>query len=203
MVVTPPVIAELGHSLPRRWYLVPMPITRGFPTSSGRHFAGIATGDAPDRRPGWMLVWLLNDEHVRVTFEYHRRLMAKTIMEFLVVATDAGSPSVPQPNEPSRPPVHATPLRIAESAGEGVEAEIGGSDSDLNYLREYDLDAIRISGLLQAGLVNDYNTDDGVEFRVGHPLRSWEAVRMAVKNYSIRRNAEYCVVELDRIKCHC
>ncbi|MED6174852.1 hypothetical protein PIB30_072923 [Stylosanthes scabra] len=59
----------------------------------------------PNRRPVWMLVWLLNDEHMRVTFECHRRLMAEIIMEFLVVAAEAGSPSVPLPGEPPGPPV--------------------------------------------------------------------------------------------------
>ncbi|MED6162983.1 hypothetical protein PIB30_075662 [Stylosanthes scabra] len=89
----------------------------------------------PNRRPVWMLVWLLNEEHVRVTFEFHRRLMAETIMEFLVVAADAGSPSTPQPSELPGPPVHATSLCIAEPAGEGG-AEKGNSESIPNYLGE-------------------------------------------------------------------
>ncbi|MED6140670.1 hypothetical protein PIB30_095526, partial [Stylosanthes scabra] len=40
-----------------------------------------------------------------------------------------------------------------------------------------------------------YNTDGGVEFMVGHRMRNRDTVLMAVKNYSIRRNAEYMVVE--------
>ncbi|MED6173910.1 hypothetical protein PIB30_064155 [Stylosanthes scabra] len=88
-----------------------------------------------NRRPVWMLVWLLNNEHVRITFECHRRLMAEiTIMEFLVVAVEVGSPSVPQSSEPLEPPVSTTPLCIAEPIGEGVEAKIGNSESDLHYL---------------------------------------------------------------------
>ncbi|MED6141184.1 hypothetical protein PIB30_100802, partial [Stylosanthes scabra] len=34
-------------------------------------------------------------------------------------------------------------------------------------------------------------------------MRDREAVHTAVKNYSIRRNTEYRVVESDRIKYHC
>ncbi|MED6215621.1 hypothetical protein PIB30_115624, partial [Stylosanthes scabra] len=47
-------------------------------------------------------------------------------------------------------------------------------------------------------VANEYNTDGGVEFRVGHRLRNRDAVHLAVKNYSIRRNVEYKVVESDR-----
>ncbi|MED6187453.1 hypothetical protein PIB30_076580 [Stylosanthes scabra] len=163
----------------------------------------------PNRGPMWMLVWLLNDEHVQVTFECHRRLMAETIMEFLVVADEAGSPSVPQSGEPPGQPVHATLLCIAEPSGEGVEAETGSSDSDSNFLEEsgsssegpggneciadtpsqVEFDALRISDPMRAGIADDYNTDGGVEFRVGHRLRNRDAVHMTVKNYSIRRNA--------------
>ncbi|MED6217417.1 hypothetical protein PIB30_017477 [Stylosanthes scabra] len=149
---------------------------------------------------GWMLVWLLNDEHVRVTFECHRRLMEETIMELLVVVTEAGGSSIRQPSEPPGPPVHATPLCIAEPAGEVAELELGSSEISR---RQLDLDAMRISDPLQAGLADYYNTDGGVEFRVGHWLRNQEAVHMAVKNYNVRRNAEYRVVESDRIKYHC
>ncbi|MED6167808.1 hypothetical protein PIB30_006088 [Stylosanthes scabra] len=87
-------------------------------------------------RPVWVLLWLLNDEPVRVTFECHCRLMAETIMKFLVVAVEAGSLSVPQPSDRTGPLVHATPLCIQEPAGEGLEAEIGSSEADSDYLGE-------------------------------------------------------------------
>ncbi|RYQ84919.1 hypothetical protein Ahy_B10g104422 isoform D [Arachis hypogaea] len=48
----------------------------------------------------------------------------------------------------------------------------------------------------------DYNLDDGVEFRVGHKFRSREAVLQGVKNYSIRRSAEYRMIESHRLKYH-
>ncbi|MED6215817.1 hypothetical protein PIB30_001434 [Stylosanthes scabra] len=50
---------------------------------------------------------------------------------------------------------------------------------------------------LTEGMCNDYNTDGGAELRVGHRMRNRAAVQTAIKNYSIRRNAEYRVIELD------
>ncbi|RYQ98483.1 hypothetical protein Ahy_B07g086199 [Arachis hypogaea] len=44
------------------------------------------------------------------------------------------------------------------------------------------------------------NTDDGVEFRIGHRFKSKEVVMLGVKNYNIRRSDEYRVVESDREK---
>ncbi|RYR02952.1 hypothetical protein Ahy_B06g081779 [Arachis hypogaea] len=46
----------------------------------------------------------------------------------------------------------------------------------------------------------DYNLDGGVEFQVDHRLKCRDAVMQGVKNYSIRRSAEYRVIELDRLK---
>ncbi|MED6211461.1 hypothetical protein PIB30_073853 [Stylosanthes scabra] len=55
------------------------------------------------------------------------------------------------------------------------------------------------------GRGNDYlNLDGGEEFRVGHRFSCREAVHLAVKNYNIRRAAEYRVLESDQYKyvCH-
>ncbi|MED6187431.1 hypothetical protein PIB30_076415 [Stylosanthes scabra] len=54
-----------------------------------------------------LLVWLFNDEHVRVTFGCHHRLMPQHVMDFLV---EVG-------RIPASPPVAATPVRIAEPPG--------------------------------------------------------------------------------------
>ncbi|RYR79855.1 hypothetical protein Ahy_A01g004658 [Arachis hypogaea] len=48
----------------------------------------------------------------------------------------------------------------------------------------------------------DYNLDGCVEFRVSYKFRSREVVFQGVKNYSIRRSAEYRVIESDRLKYH-
>ncbi|MED6164152.1 hypothetical protein PIB30_086928, partial [Stylosanthes scabra] len=53
---------------------------------------------------------------------------------------------------------------------------------------------------------DDYaNLVGGEEFRVGHRFSCREAVQMAVKNYNIRRAAEYRVLESDQYKyvCRC
>ncbi|MED6171594.1 hypothetical protein PIB30_042120 [Stylosanthes scabra] len=53
---------------------------------------------------------------------------------------------------------------------------------------------------------DDYiNLDGGEEFRVGHRFSCREAVQMAVKNYNIRRAAEYRVLESNPYKyvCRC
>ncbi|MED6219957.1 hypothetical protein PIB30_040583 [Stylosanthes scabra] len=52
---------------------------------------------------------------------------------------------------------------------------------------------------------DDYDVAGGEEFRVGHCFNTREAVQMAVKNYSIRRAAEYRVVESNPSKyvCRC
>ncbi|MED6149881.1 hypothetical protein PIB30_066887 [Stylosanthes scabra] len=50
---------------------------------------------------------------------------------------------------------------------------------------------------------DDYDVDDGQEFRVGHRFSTRKAGQMAVKNYNIRRASEYRVVELDPYKHVC
>ncbi|MED6131093.1 hypothetical protein PIB30_006714 [Stylosanthes scabra] len=57
----------------------------------------------PDGKFVHLLVWLFNDEHVRVTFGCHRRLMPQHVMDFLVQAGE----------RLSGPPVAATPVRVA------------------------------------------------------------------------------------------
>ncbi|MED6152099.1 hypothetical protein PIB30_088741, partial [Stylosanthes scabra] len=58
----------------------------------------------PNGRFVHLLVWLFNDQHVRVTFECHRKLMPQHVMDFLV---EVG-------RIPAGLPVAVTPIRIAE-----------------------------------------------------------------------------------------
>ncbi|MED6148230.1 hypothetical protein PIB30_051109 [Stylosanthes scabra] len=74
----------------------------------------------PDERFVHLLVWLFNDEHVRVTFGCHRRLMPQHVMDFLV---DVG-------RIPAGLPVAATPVRIAEPPPPETEAAMGHSESE-------------------------------------------------------------------------
>ncbi|MED6115807.1 hypothetical protein PIB30_094297, partial [Stylosanthes scabra] len=75
---------------------------------------------AAQRRFVHLLVWLFNDEHVRVTFGCHHRLMPQHVMNFLV---EVGS-------NPSGPPVAATQVRIAEPPAPETEAAMDNSESD-------------------------------------------------------------------------
>ncbi|MED6150434.1 hypothetical protein PIB30_072290 [Stylosanthes scabra] len=191
----------------------------------------------PNGRFVHLLVWLFNDEHVRVTFGCHRILMPQHVMDFLVEVGKAGSPC--------GPPVAATPVRIAELSMSDTEIAMDNLESNSDYdastgsssdcqeggeyildtpstgrphyilptlppiprledvpyfFQQLDLDEGACVDPLKAGMCNDYNTDSGAELRVGHRMRNREAVQTAVKNYSIRRNVEYRVVESDRIK---
>ncbi|RYR47241.1 hypothetical protein Ahy_A07g033196 [Arachis hypogaea] len=65
-----------------------------------------------------------------------------------------------------------------------------------------DLDAMHERTLFPDTGEEEYNLDGGVEFRVGHRFKSREAVLQGMKNYSIRRSAEYRVIESDRLKYH-
>ncbi|RYR15297.1 hypothetical protein Ahy_B04g072022 [Arachis hypogaea] len=71
-----------------------------------------------------------------------------------------------------------------------------------SHYHSLDLDAMHErTPFLDTG-EEDYNLDGGVEFQVGHKFRSREAVLQGVKNYNIRRSAEYRVIESDRLKYH-
>ncbi|MED6198846.1 hypothetical protein PIB30_070346 [Stylosanthes scabra] len=74
----------------------------------------------PDGRFVHLLVWLFNDEHVRVTFGFHRRLMPQHVTEFLV---EVG-------RIPAGQPVAATPVQIPEPPPPETEAAMGNSEED-------------------------------------------------------------------------
>ncbi|MED6177501.1 hypothetical protein PIB30_098694 [Stylosanthes scabra] len=74
----------------------------------------------PGRRFVHLLVWLFNDEHVRITFGFHHRLMPQHVMDFLVEVSRI----------PVGLPVAATPVRIAEPPAPETEAAMGNSESE-------------------------------------------------------------------------
>ncbi|MED6135976.1 hypothetical protein PIB30_051728 [Stylosanthes scabra] len=132
---------------------------------------------------------------------------------FFIEVGEAGSPS--------GSPIAVAPVRIAEPSMPDTEMKMDNSESDWNYDAsfgsefecqegdecipdmELHLDEGASDDLLKAGMCNYYNIDGGTELRVGHRMHNREAVHTAVKNYSIRRNAEYRVVESNRMKYHC
>ncbi|MED6223493.1 hypothetical protein PIB30_074480 [Stylosanthes scabra] len=74
----------------------------------------------PNGRFVHLLVWLFNDEHVCVTFGFHRRQMPQHVMDFLV---EVG-------RIPAGQPVAATPVRIAEPPAPKKEAAMDNSEED-------------------------------------------------------------------------
>ncbi|MED6135692.1 hypothetical protein PIB30_049030 [Stylosanthes scabra] len=143
----------------------------------------------PNGRFVHLLVWLFNDEHVRVTFGCHRRLMPQHVMDFLVEV--GGSPS--------GPPVAATPVHITEPSVPKIEMMMDNSESDTRatrcpryilpapppiprledvpyFFQQLDLDEGACVDPLKARMYNDYNTDGGAELQVGHRMRNRKAV---------------------------
>ncbi|MED6143702.1 hypothetical protein PIB30_008343 [Stylosanthes scabra] len=77
----------------------------------------------PDDRFVHLLVWLFNDEHVRVTFGCHRRLMPQYVMDFLV---EVGGSTC-------GPPVAATPVRTIEPSLPKTKMAVDNSESGSEY----------------------------------------------------------------------
>ncbi|RYQ88807.1 hypothetical protein Ahy_B09g095786 isoform A [Arachis hypogaea] len=167
---------------------------------------------------------LHGDEHVRLMFDIHRRIMCE------------------QDDRPlAPPPIHvAIPEHEAKEGKEESDADYvadsgdressdGGDEDEFvpetpagavprhvlppphpisalsvvpSHYHSLDLDAMHERIPISDTCGVDYNLDGGVEFRVGHRFRSREAVLQGVKNYSIRRSAEYRVIESDRLKYH-
>ncbi|MED6133252.1 hypothetical protein PIB30_026711 [Stylosanthes scabra] len=72
-----------------------------------------------------------------------------------------------------------------------------------SFFQQLDNDVRHVEDPTVESVVVEYNTNRCVEFIVGHRMPNRKAVLMAMKNYSIRRNAEYKVIESDRLKYHC
>ncbi|RYR14415.1 hypothetical protein Ahy_B04g070971 isoform B [Arachis hypogaea] len=110
---------------------------------------------------------LLGDEHVRLMFNIHWRIMCEQVMElFAEVGHSGGGSSVHstyvQDNRPLAPP----PIHVAMLVDEVEEDEY----------HSLDLDAMHESTPFLATGEEDYNLDGDVEFQVGCKFRSREAV---------------------------
>ncbi|XP_057730655.1 uncharacterized protein LOC130945990 [Arachis stenosperma] len=189
------------------------------------------------------LFWIDGDQHMRVMFDIHARLMPQHVMELYAAVCDVVVGAGPSPLSLEIVLLEATLIHYAqphysadEYDSEGDSTYVAGSrsSSDTASTDEYvpetstggvgrflmppplaiprfsevpshyhilNLDVIQPNNLLNFGEGEDYNTDGGVKFQVGHRLRNRDAVLMAVKNY--RQNAEYRFLESDRLKYHC
>ncbi|RYR61191.1 hypothetical protein Ahy_A04g018317 [Arachis hypogaea] len=177
------------------------------------------------------LFQLLGDEHVRLMFDIHGRIMAEQVME---LSAEDDRPLAP-------PPIHLTiSVDEAEEGDEESDEEYvadsvdsdsskGGNEEEFvpetpaqtmarhvlppphpipvlltvpSHYYSMDLDAMHERTLFSNMGEEDYNLDGGVEFQVGHGFKCRDAVLQGMKNYSIRRSAEYRVIKSDRLKYH-
>ncbi|RYR74218.1 hypothetical protein Ahy_A02g008850 [Arachis hypogaea] len=147
-------------------------------------------------------------------FNVHARLMPQHVMELYAVIRDVVVGDGPSPSTPEIVSLEATPIHYAqphdsanEDDSESDSTYVAGSGSSSDTVSEDEYVPETPSGgpdnLLNTGDAEDYNTDGGVKFRVRHNVRNRETVLIAVKNYSIRWNAEYIILESDRLKYHC
>ncbi|RYR14414.1 hypothetical protein Ahy_B04g070971 isoform A [Arachis hypogaea] len=144
---------------------------------------------------------LLGDEHVRLMFNIHWRIMCEQVMElFAEVGHSGGGSSVHstyvQDNRPlAPPPIHVAMLvdEVEEDEEESDEdyvadsslSDSGDEDKCVSdtpvqtvpfHYHSLDLDAMHESTPFLATGEEDYNLDGDVEFQVGCKFRSREAV---------------------------
>ncbi|RYR05548.1 hypothetical protein Ahy_B06g085408 isoform F [Arachis hypogaea] len=173
---------------------------------------------------------LQKDEHVRLIFDIHRRIVVEQVMELSAEVGHSGCggsihSTYVQDNRPLAPPsIHvAIPVNDAKEGEEELDDDYvansadsdssdGGDEDEFvpetplsavpSHYHSLDMDAMHERTSFSNTGEEDYNLDGGVEFRVGHMFRSREAVLQGVKNYNIRRSAEYRVIKSDRLKYH-
>ncbi|RYQ90524.1 hypothetical protein Ahy_B09g096584 isoform B [Arachis hypogaea] len=174
---------------------------------------------------------LHGDEHVRLMFDIHGRIMCEQVMK---LSAEDDRPLAPLP-------IHVTISEHEAEEGEeesdedyvanngDSESSNGGDEDEFvsetpagaaprhvlplphpilalsampSHYHSLYLDAMHERIPVSDTCGVDYNLDGSVEFQVGHRFRSREAVLQGVKNYSIRRSAKYRVIESDRLKYH-
>ncbi|XP_057760877.1 uncharacterized protein LOC130981295 [Arachis stenosperma] len=190
---------------------------------------------------------LQGDEHVRLMFDIHERIMVEQVIELSAEVGHSGGGSsvhstyVQDDRLLAPPPIHVViPVDEAEEGEEESDKDYvtdsansdsfdGGDEDECvpetliqtvvchvlppphpilplsavpAHYHSLDLDAMHERTPFPDMGEEDYNLDDGVEFRVDYKFRSQEAVLQGVNNYSIRRSAEYRVIESEWLKYH-
>ncbi|RYR28443.1 hypothetical protein Ahy_B01g052571 [Arachis hypogaea] len=144
------------------------------------------------------LFHLLGDEHVRLIFDIHERVMAEQVMElfrrldkvdegneesdeeYMVDNADSDSSKGGDDEEF----VPETPAQIVARHILPSPHPISALSAVPSHYHSLDLDDMHERTLFSDTREEDYNLDDGVEFQVDH------------------RSAEYRVIESDRLKYH-
>ncbi|MED6142006.1 hypothetical protein PIB30_109178 [Stylosanthes scabra] len=138
----------------------------------------------PPNQFKYKIFWVEGDQHVRGMFELHRKYGPGQIMELL-----------------------AETQTISSEAGGSSSSAVGGTDvipcSPIHVAAPEA--AMQLEGNCEEDSDEDFVGDDGDTSESSDGSDTREAVQMAVKNYSIRRAAEYRVVESDPHKyiCRC
>ncbi|RYQ97802.1 hypothetical protein Ahy_B08g093879 [Arachis hypogaea] len=167
------------------------------------------------------LFWIDGDQHVRVMFNVHARLIPQHVMELYAAIRNVVVSGGLSLSTPEVVPLKAVPIHYAQPYGSADEDNSKGdstyvagsrSSSDIasedefvpetpsdgvgrfllspslaiprlsdgpSHYQTLNLDAMQADNLLNPGNGEDYNTDGGVEFQVGHRFRNREAVLMA------------------------
>ncbi|RYR42319.1 hypothetical protein Ahy_A08g038782 [Arachis hypogaea] len=147
---------------------------------------------------------LHRDEHVRLTFNIHGRIMCEQVQDDRPLAPPLIHVAIPE-HEAEEGEEEADEDYVADSANS--ESSNGGDEDE--FVPETPAEAVRLHldtmherNPISNSCGVDYNLDSGVEFKVEHRFRSREAVLQGLKNYGIRRSTEYQVIESDRLKYH-
>ncbi|MED6161138.1 hypothetical protein PIB30_057887 [Stylosanthes scabra] len=190
-------------------------------------FQAITADNRLEYRPSW----ISKDNHVWMMFEVYKRVMDGKVMEFFAEVRHVGSSSRFRPPGPfALEDVVMRDYNSGEDSDYEEESPCHSTEEDEEvpntptgcprlvlptplpipdlaqvpcFIQQLNIDTRHVEDPTMEAVDVEYHTNGGVEFMVGHRMRNREAVLMTVKNYSIRRNAEYKVVESDRLKYHC
>ncbi|RYR33736.1 hypothetical protein Ahy_A10g048360 isoform B [Arachis hypogaea] len=135
-----------------------------------------------------MLFWIKEDQHMRVMFDVHARLIPQYVMEWYAAVRDVVVSGGPSSSSPQVVPQDARPIHYAQPCDSAKEYDSEGNSyyvarsASSNKTSSSDE---HLDDPLNAGQGEDYNTDGRQEFQVGHRFKNRDVVLMTVNNYSI------------------
>ncbi|MED6144798.1 hypothetical protein PIB30_018838 [Stylosanthes scabra] len=196
-----------------------------------RNTRAVTPDDRLEYRPSWLSgdrhVWITFEVHRRIMQDRFMEFLA----EVRHVRRSSGFRAYQLPADPA--PINIVPPDYNSEEDSDYDDESSGHSTDEDelvpntpaaggprlvlsapkpipaltdvpsFFQQLDIDVRYVEDPSMESVAVEYNMDGGVEFTVGHRMPNQNAVLTAVKNYSIRRNAEYKVIESDRLKYHC